>query len=150
MLTIISYLTVSRSKSNGRCQCHLPFSKMLRLATRSHSPVTSKLMRSQSSYSSDQASAAALCPLATSCLPLFLPVVSRCVLRHPAHRGKNAPFATICSLPVRTWTQHIGHPSPHRIASTSLPPSSCQLAAALACIQSDAHHRCCRVVLFYA
>jgi hypothetical protein len=103
MPTIISYLSVSRS--NGRC--HLPFSKMLRLATRRHSPLTSKLMCSQSSYSSDQASAAALCPLSTSCLPLFLPVVNRCLLRHPDHHGKNEPFATICSLPVRTWTQAI-------------------------------------------
>jgi len=149
MLTIISYLTVSRSKSNGRCQCHLPFSKMLRLATRSHSPLTSKLMRSQSSYSSDQASAAALCPLATSCLPLFLPVVSRCVIRHPAHRGQEC---TLCHylLPA-SENMDTGHPSPHRLASTLLPPSSCQLAAALACIQSVMHIiAAAAVVLFYA
>lgn len=102
MSAIIYYLSVSRT--NGHC--HLPFSKMLCLATRSHSPLTSKLMHSQSSYSSDQVSAAALCPPANSCLPLFLPVVSRCVLRYPA-MARMLPFATICSLLVRTWTQAI-------------------------------------------
>jgi len=84
-----------------------PFQQDARLAMRSHSPLTSKLMCLQSSYSSGSGVCCRSMPTGYLMFAIASPCCEQVCPPPPCSPWQECTFVTICSLPVRTWTQAI-------------------------------------------